>query len=102
LLHKPREPRPGVTAPENIRVKAGENSGELRVSVSAVDDVKTYLFEPSADPLTENSTWITEMDTRSSLLFTGLKPGQKYWFRVAAVGVRGAKLYSNEISSFVL
>jgi len=45
---------------------------------------------------------ITEMDTRSSLLFTGLKPGQKYWFRVAAVGVRGAKVYSNEISSFVL
>ena len=101
-VRKERESRPRVTTPENIQVGAGENSGEVMVSVDAVADVKTYLFEHSADPLTENSSWKTGMDTRSWFLIKGLKPGQKYWFRVAAVGLRGAKVYSNEISSFVL
>jgi len=99
-VRKPREPRPAVSAPENIQVKSGDNDGELLVSVNAVSDVKTYHFEHTADPLTESSTWTTALETRSSHLFTGLKPGQKYWFRVAAVGLRGIKVYSNEVACF--
>ena len=99
-VRKPREPRPAVSAPENIQVESGDNDGELLVSVNAVSDVKTYHFEHTADPLTESSTWTTALETRSSHLFTGLKPGQKYWFRVAAVGLRGIKVYSNEVACF--
>ena len=98
---KPKGPRPSVTAPENIQVESGNNPGEVIVSVDAVADVKTYTFEYTTDPLSDNSTWITEMDTRCSHAFTGLKPGQKYWFRVAAVGLRGAKVYSNVVACFV-
>ena len=98
---KPRESRPAISAPQNIQLESGSNAGDIVVSVDAVDDVKTYMFEYTADPLTGTSKWITELDTRSSFEIAGLTPGQKYWFRVAAIGKRGAKVYSNEVATFV-
>lgn len=100
--YKPKQPRPVITMPENIQVTSGANSGEIQISVNKVDNVQIYYFEYTAeDPLPENAVWKTVADTRCSYLFTGLKPGQKYWFRVAAVGRRGMKIYSNEVSCFV-
>jgi hypothetical protein len=98
---KAREARPTIGAPENIQVESGMNTGEMVLSVDTVKDAKTYHFEYTADPLSDTSTWITALGTRSTYEFAGLKPGQKYWFRVAAVGVGGAKVYSNEVASFV-
>lgn len=98
---KPRQPRPAITAPENLQTESGNNPGEILISVSPVKGAKTYLFEYTTDPLSENSTWKTEPDSRSEHLIAGLKPGQKYWFRVAAVGLRGIKMYSIVISCFI-
>jgi hypothetical protein len=98
---KARETRPAISAPENIQVESGMNSGEMVVSVDTVKDVKTYHFDYTPDPLSDTSNWITETDTRSTHEFAGLKPGQKYWFRVAAIGVRSTRVYSNVVASFV-
>lgn len=98
---KPREPRSAVVAPENITLESGANPGEIIVSVKPVDGVLIYHYEYTTDPLSDISSWITEPDTRSSHLISGLKPGQKYWFRVAAVGVRGTTVYSLVVWSYV-
>jgi hypothetical protein len=98
---KAREPRPAIGAPENIQVESGMNPGEMVVSVDTVKDVKAYHFDYTADPLSDTSNWVTETDTRSTHEFAGLKPGQKYWFRVAAIGVRSTRVYSNVVASFV-
>lgn len=98
---KPRSPRPSIVVPENLKVVSGSNPGEILISVDAVDGVQNYSFEYATDPLVESSIWIVELDTRSVHLVTGLKPGQKYWFRVAAVGLRGAKMYTDIVFCFV-
>lgn len=100
-VKKPREPRPVVAAPQNIQVESGTNPGEILISVDAVADVQIYSYEYTTDPLSDTSTWITELDTRCAHLVAGLKPGQKYWFRVAAVGLRGVKMYSSVVACFV-
>lgn len=98
---KPREPRPAITTPENLMVESGANSGEVIVSVDAVNYVKMYHFEYTTDPLSETSVWITETDTRSSHRIVGLKAGQKYWFRVTAIGVRGRMVCSVVTPAYV-
>ena len=99
-VKKPRGSRPAVTAPQNIQVESGTNTGEVLISVDAVADAKTYFFEYAVDQDLEKNAWVSELDSRCVHLVRGLKPGQKYWFRVAAVGLRGAKAYSNVIAVF--
>jgi hypothetical protein len=90
-----------VDAPQNPMAESGVNSGEVLLTVKGVKNKRTYSHEYAQDPLTDSSTWTVELDTIRKHLFTGLVPGKKYWFRVASVGLRGKKNYSNEISCYV-
>lgn len=100
-LIKSTETSSFLSAPENIKAQSGVNSGELMLIVNGVKRVRAYSHEYTQDPATTNSVWTSELDTVCKYLFTGLEPGKKYWFRVAAVGVRGRKNYSHHISCYV-
>jgi hypothetical protein len=53
------------------------------------------------DPLTDSSVWQNEPDSRISHVIGGLESGKKYWFRVGAIGLRGARAYSNPVSYYI-
>jgi hypothetical protein len=87
------EPTPPITVPENLKL-ANAGSGNIDVSVDTVANAKIYLFQYTADPLTSTSIWTNISFSKKKYTVTGLTPGTIYWFRVAAVGVRGQITYS--------
>jgi len=100
-LHKEAEPKPAVTAPTSIKVTSTDNPGEVLVKVTGAKNVKHYRHEYAQAPVSENTVWKDQLDSRREFLFQGLKPGTEYIFRSAAVGLRGAKAYSKTVSHFV-
>lgn len=98
-----KDPTPRVlTKPENIRLSEGANSGELRLDFDRVQAAKSYLYQVTANPLTDASAWQSFTGTTRSFVFTNLTPGQKYWVRVVAVGSGGASITSDAVSRMVL
>jgi hypothetical protein len=100
-LVKERVPAPDITKPENIEVANGINSGEANVSVTAVPYAKSYVHQFTSDPLTAASNWSSTPTTRCKHTYNDLAPGQKLWFRVAAVGCKGQLAYSDPLSKIV-
>jgi len=99
-LHKEAEPSPEVTTPM-IEVTAGVNEGEVVVNVTRVKGAKSYSYECTPDPVSENSTWQHEPDSRITHVIKGLPSGKRYAFRTAAVGLRGARAYSSIVFLYV-
>lgn len=84
-----------IEAPENFLVHFGTNSGEMVSSVNRVIGARAYVHEYTPDPVAPNSEWNKQFSTRCKFTFTGLVPGQKYWFRVAAIGPREQIAYTH-------
>lgn len=86
---------PPMGVPENFTIVNGVNEGEIISSVDRVAGAKSYIHEYTADPITPTSEWIQEFTTIRKRTFANLVPGQKYWFRVAAIGPRNQVTYTN-------
>lgn len=87
--------RPPIEVPENFSVYFGLNSGEMVSSVNRVIGARLYIHEYMPDPIVPENEWNKQYTTRCKFTFTGLVPGQKYWFRVAALGPREQIVYSS-------
>ncbi len=94
-LVKPASPQPPIGIPENFSVSRGINEGEIVSSVDRVAGARTYIHEYTADPLTPASEWAQQFTTVRKCTIADLVPGQKYWFRVAAIGTRNQMVYTN-------
>ncbi len=90
-----------LTNPGNVTLSHGITSGELVSVVKAVNGAKIYLYEILDHEPTGTSVWHSHRSTRSRFVFTGLKPGNKYWVRVAAIGIGKQIAYSTVASMFV-
>ena len=86
-----------LTGPIDISVKSGANSGEAEVKLTGMKNARSFIFEYTTDPLTENSKWEQETDTKSKMVLPGLPPAGKVWIRGAAVGKDRAKIYSKPV-----
>jgi hypothetical protein len=86
---------PPIGVPDNFSVLNGVNEGEVVSSVDRVIGAKSYIHEYTADPLTPGSEWTQEFTTIRKRTIANLVPGQKYWFRVAAIGPRNQITYTN-------
>lgn len=100
-LSKLPEPR-HIEAPQNLVVLQGQNIGSLLCKIKAVQGADSYLFEYTTDPVTKDTNWISIPSSRKKLEIEGLEQGQKYWFRVAAVGSNGQVVYSVEVFQYVM
>lgn len=96
-LFKAPVPQPELSVPGPPVPSSGLNTGEVLVKVSRVDGVKSYIYECTPDPLTDGNVWQQGFESRSRFLFTGLPAGKKYWFRITAIGLRGAKAESKSV-----
>ncbi len=100
-LVKHREPsvlhEPGV-----VNVKHGISSGRLVANLKRVQGAYGYLYQITPDPLLPESKWQSMPLKRSTCIFENLKPGQKYWIRVAAIGTGTQIAYSSVTSQIAV
>lgn len=86
-----------LMGPIEISVKSGANSGEAEVKLTGMKNARSYIFEYTPDPLTENSKWAQETDTKAKIVLSGLPPASKVWIRGAGLGKDRAKIYSKPV-----
>ena len=95
-----RKSQPVVLAkPTNFRCVNGINPGELDLKVDTMDGVVSFNFTYTVYPPTETAVWTTVSSSKSSCTITGLEPGKKYWFRVAAIGTKGQMVWGETLQS---
>jgi phosphodiesterase/alkaline phosphatase D-like protein len=83
------------TLPQALTPTAGDHDGEVDLSWDTVSRAKSYIIEKSADPPTATSWQHAGVSPRSTFTVTGLTPGTRYWFRVAAVSTGGQSGWSD-------
>jgi hypothetical protein len=70
--------------PDSLSATAGDQDGEMDLSWDPVTTATSYTVESSLDPAA--ASWQhAGVSTKSSFTVTGLQPGSRRWFRVAAV-----------------
>jgi len=84
-----------LPAPGNLIVTAGDNDGELDPDWDSVRGATSYVVQKSADPFSSTTWQNAGVVTKSKMTVTGLTSGDKYWFRVAAVGSAGQGPWSD-------
>ena len=89
-----------VSRPENLILSDGPNVGELHLDFKRVVGARSYVYECTPDPLSENSVWRTQTGTVAHTIFTGLERGRKYWCRVGAISNQPT-IYSEPVSRIV-
>ena len=91
-----------ITEPVITAVLQGLNAGSVQIVCGTVHGAKSYQYQCAAETETGMGPWLSEPDSRSKYEFTGLEQGRKYWFRVAAIGGFGQKVFSTEVPGFVM
>jgi hypothetical protein len=97
-LSKQPEPTPPLSKPENLRVEAGINPGELDIRVANVKNAISYMHQVSTDPTLAEASWKSVTSSTSQALIVNLQPGTKYYCRVGAIGSKKQLVYSDVVS----
>ena len=99
-LAKNREAR-HIMNPGNVTLSNGITSGSMVSSVKTGAGIISFVHEIASAPPIDDSSWATNTSSTSSFVFKNLTPGKQYWVRVAVIGARGQKAYSNVGTWFV-
>src|SRR5215813_6757742 len=83
-----------VTAPTGLTTTAGDHDREIDLSWKKVPYAKSYTIQFSPDPPTPESWTHAAIATASFVRIENLTSGQRYWFRVAAIGAMGQSGWS--------
>jgi hypothetical protein len=83
-----------VSAPTGLITTAGDHDREIDLSWKKVPYAKSYTVQFSPDPPTPDSWTHATISTASSVTIENLTSGQRYWFRVAAIGAMGQSGWS--------
>jgi hypothetical protein len=89
-----------ISRPENLVVEDGDNSGDLRLRFNRVKGARSYVYQYTLDPISENSVWENKVGTVSQATFSNLQKGKRYWCRVGAVG-NAETIFSEPVSRLV-
>ena len=71
------------------------------MQVKRVLGAKTYMYQYTRDPLTEDSQWETVYSTQCKKVITNLPLGVKYLFRMAAIGPRDQIVYTGILNRYI-
>ncbi len=85
--------------PANFSVAPSKTPTELSVRCDPVPGAKTYVFQSTPDPLTNDSVWnIGSVSTGPVGTIYCMTEGQRLWFRASAVGSSGQGPWSDPVS----
>ncbi len=89
--------KPDAVLPLTVLATAGDLKGEIDLFWEPVRGANTYVIQKSS-ARKENIKWNqVDIVDKSSYTITGLKSGNKYWFRVAPVSTKGQGLWSTPV-----
>ena len=88
-----------LVAPSNFRITNGKNSRELDLKVKGQKGAKTFGFEYTTDPPTDESVWVKTICSTSRFTIKTLEPGKRYWFRPFVTGSKGQQITGDAILS---
>ena len=95
------EPVGPLPAPENLRPLEGDMPGEVALLWNPVPSAKSYTLQQTQN-ITVPASWVNVLNcTKGKLSVSGLVVGQRYWFRVAAVGSAGQGPFGEPASRIV-
>jgi hypothetical protein len=78
-----------------------ELPGTATIRVSKVAYAKSYVFQYTADPLSNDSVWVSETVLGREHTFNDLNSVTRYWFRVIAIGKGNQKVYSPPVARVI-
>jgi hypothetical protein len=85
----------------NFTLKDGMAQGSVVSECNGVANVVSYIHGYTADPYSAASVWTEEFSTSASFTHINLQSGQKYWFRIKAMGRNGQFAISNAVPRLV-
>ena len=98
-VRNPPAPIGTLPAPVDLQVAPSEHAGTADVSWKQVRGARAYTIERAADaPALDWGMIGTSTKKEASL--NSMQSGQKYWFRVAAIGAAGQSAYSDPVPLF--
>jgi hypothetical protein len=89
-----------IDHPGGVILRNGITSGQLTAKIKAAKGARSYSFEITNGPITNDSKWEAFNSSRCSFTYNNLKPGQFYSVRVAVLGTGIQKSYSNPASQW--
>lgn len=101
-LNKQRQPLPPLDKPQILKMEDGINSGDLLVTIAAVLGARTFVYQYTLDPITDDTVWQGQNATTCKVLLSNLEPGKRYWIRVIAYGINEQEVYSEVILSPII
>ena len=88
-----------LPAPTDLQVLPSEHAGSADVSWRSVYGARAYTIERAADaPALEFG--VIGNSTKKQASLNSMVSGQKYWFRVAAIGAAGQSAWSDPVALF--
>ena len=88
--------------PENVIVKMGDNKGTVWISCDPISSAAFYEFDYAEVTADGILNWIHKTSTKHKILIEGLTSGKQYVFRVAGAASDPSRVWSDQISSFVI
>lgn len=92
-------PLPMVTG---ITIVAGVARGSIEILWDSIENAHAYEIKYTQGPVTENSVWTYLTVTKHKALIENLTRGGLYVFCVAAIGSDPSRIWSDEVSSYIM
>lgn len=90
-----------LSVPQEFVLADGMSPGEVKFSVKAVENAKSYIFEYTEEPLTLDSSWISKGSSKREYTFTNMPSGKRIYGRAIAIGTRGQEGMTSVLTRMV-
>jgi len=87
---------------EKVVAKPGPSRGSLEISWDVIPNAYLYEVKYTESPVTPDSKWEHTSNTKRKIEIDGLTRGQAYVIQVAAAGSDPGRVWSDEITSYVM
>lgn len=102
-VRNPSSPIGDLPLPENFRVRAGENPGEIEASMNSYrQKANSYVFRYSQVEGSHPETWQSMPSSNARVLIAGLESGKRVSVQGAGVGASKHLVWSDVITRFVV
>lgn len=91
-----------LSKPTNFKIKQGGNKGSIYLVCNPIAGARLYEFEYTEGIPTPNSIWMKQSSTKRKITIADLISGKQYTFRMAGGGSHPSRIWSDEISSYVV
>ena len=85
---------------EKLVVELGE-SGEATTRITKATAAIAFVHQYTTEAPGANTVWTSEGTSQDFYRFAGLSSDKRYWFRVAAIGRNGQRIYSAVVSRVI-